>query len=82
MTGCEFRSRCVGLEAHLSDKPSLHTLFRAHYCEGERHGCARYVVALAGPHAIPNDLLPNQHHRLGDFGISPHLRPRQRERSN
>ncbi|HEY3318444.1 MAG TPA: hypothetical protein VGK50_08485 [Coriobacteriia bacterium] len=67
---CEFAWRCGGLISHLSDKPVLASIYRHRYCEDDCAHCARYMMASAGPIAIPDDLLPNQHHRLPAFGLA------------
>lgn len=67
---CEFKVRCMGLTNHLSARPMLEAVYRSRYCHESPFRCARYAYAQAIPHAIPDDFLPNQHHRLESFGVA------------
>lgn len=61
---CRYLATCTLFRGELAPTPHLAKRYRAHYCLGEWQECARYAVAQeAGPSAVPEGMLPNQHER-------------------
>jgi hypothetical protein len=58
---CEIFEGCRFFEEELSALPVTAEMFRAHYCHGNHHSCARkMIVERLGRDAVPGDLFPNQ----------------------
>lgn len=78
---CELSLDCPYFNEGTNVKPQTAALFKARYCRGHRHQCARYAVyQQLGREAVPTDLPPNEHLRAmvilrgAHPGVHPALR--------
>ncbi len=78
---CELAVNCPHFNEGPCVRPQTAALFKARYCRGNRHQCARYAIyEQLGREAVPPDLPPNEHLRAmvilrgARSGIRPALR--------
>lgn len=65
MPNCPIRDRCQFFQNQMSGMPATTILMKKSYCEGDNSTCARWLVlSQLGPTRVPQDLFPNQRHRV------------------
>lgn len=64
MASCECLPRCPFFNDRMANMPSVSTMMKRNFCQGEFAGCARFKVMKAlGAPRVPPDLFPNMPER-------------------
>ncbi len=60
MATCEKLEKCPFYQGKMSMDSGLGSMYKKKYCEGDKTGCARYMVATTvGPDYVTMNLYPN-----------------------
>ena len=60
---CEKLEKCPFFNDKMANMPSISSMLKKKYCEGDKDACARYQVSKAGKD-VPADLFPQQSERI------------------
>ena len=68
MADCECLPKCPFFNDKMKNMPSLSSMLKKKYCQGDSAGCARYRVFKAlGRDAVPGDLYPNNQDKADEL---------------
>jgi hypothetical protein len=61
MADCELTAKCLFFNDKMANMPSMASMMKRKYCQGDFESCARYMVCKAlGRDKVPADLSPSQ----------------------
>ena len=68
---CPNLPRCPFFNGRMEGMPSMASMMKKRYCEGDHTACARFrACAVLGSPGVPMDLFPNQVERLPALGVA------------
>ena len=68
MSACECLPRCAFFNDRMANMPSVSSMMKRNFCQGDFAACARYKVKVAlGSDRVPSDLFPNMPDRAEEL---------------
>lgn len=68
MIDCECLPNCPFFHDKMANMPTMASMYKRNYCQGDNSSCARYeVFTRMGSGSVPSDLFPNDSQRATEF---------------